>query len=107
MNLQELALRLFSKQLWLPFHHVSVGENIKRDKIEATLAGLEPADTDYYSVALPFCYVVAFSIRAEKFKKYWSGQSDLNRLLTVLQTAAFVRLAMPARENGKWIIDSG
>ncbi len=48
LNLQEyFKTRLFSKQLWLPFHHVSEREILQRDKIEATLAGFEPADTNY------------------------------------------------------------
>lgn len=56
LNLHEfLNSRLFSKQLWLPFHHVSA-------------------------------------------EKVWSEQTDLNRRLTVLQTVAFVRLAMLARK---------
>ncbi len=31
-----------------------------------------------------------------RIKKYWSEQSDSNRCLTVLQTVAFIRLAMLA-----------
>ncbi len=75
----------FSIESWC--NHFSI-----RSKVLAETAGVEPA-----RVWLD-CLANSYGYRFITFpnKNSWSEQSDLNRWLTVLQTVAFVRLAMLA-----------